>query len=190
MEPLNIAPNLPAKLQPMEGSSFFNTPPPPLMTLPTEGQSLDHKPPPPSYQEGPLVAELYLAECTLQAREGNFGKYFCLISHKHPEKTLKLYKPAAMKLINMLPEAFNKAQTMEGDNYPDGCSYTVATINKRNNVEINLYVQMFQGKSFVFLRLYVEREDGSYQPTTFAVEFSNMDNIRTITNFINQNKYK
>ena len=138
--------------------------------------------------EGRLVNELHLSECILQSRVGKFGNYFLLVNHKHPEKTLRLYKPAAMELINMLPEAFNVAQTMEIRSYPEGSSHTVTTLNKRNNAVVNLYVSMYQGKAYVFVRLYMEQPDKTLRPSAYGVQFTPTDNVQVITNFVNQNK--
>lgn len=167
----------------------FTFPKPNMVSLPTNGQ-LNVENQPSTHQEGPVVAELHLSECTIQAREGKYGNYFLLVNYKNPEKPLRLYKPAAVNLINMLPEAFDVAKTMELQTYPEGTNYTVATIKKWDNFEINLYVKMFQGKSYVFVRMFMEQEDGSWQPSTYGVQISNMDNIQTITNFVNKNKWK
>ena len=175
------------ELNPAFNPSTDPSDPPTLMSLPSDqgGQVL-----PPMYQEGPLVDELYLSEAILQVRSGKFGNYFLFVNHKYPEKTLRLYKPSAMQLIKHLPEAFEIAKKMELKKYPDECNYTVASINKRNNVEIKLYVQMYQGKAYVFMRMYVEQEDGTQKPSRYGVQISNMDNIQTIINFVNKNKWK
>ena len=169
----------------MDGRSVYNVPPPPHSR---EVLTLDQTVPKPVYEEGPLVTELYLSECNIEVRVGKYGNYFLLVNHKNPEKTLRLYKPAMMKLLKELPEAFNVAQVMEVENYPDDSSYTVASIYKRNNSDICLYISMYQGKAYVYVRLFVEKEDGSYLPSTYGVQISNMDNIQTITNFVNKNK--
>ena len=181
MEHNNYAPPRSVMPPSMDGRSAYNLPSREVLTL-------DQAVPKPVYQEGPLINELCLTECTIQVRGGKFSNYFLLASHKNPEKTLRLYKPAMMRLLDMLPAAFDVAQAMEIDSYPDDSSHTVAQINARNNTEINLYVQMFQGKSYVFVRLFVKQEDGSMLPSTYGVQISNTDNIQSITNFVNKNK--
>src|SRR5574343_546561 len=183
MEHSNYAPSHTARPPTMDGRLAYSVPPQPFSR-----EVQDQAAPKPVYQEGPLITELCLSECTIQVRGGKFSNYFLLASHKNPEKTLRLYKPAMMRLLEMLPAAFDVAQAMEIDNYPDDSSHTVAQINARNNTEINLYVQMFQGKSYVFVRLFVKQEDGSMLPSTYGVQISNTDNIQSIANFVNKNK--
>ena len=142
----------------------------------------------PTQTEGPLVAELHLAEFLLQARKGKYGNYFVFLNHNHPDKTLRLFRPQMMKLLNALPRAIATARTMEEAGVEGGASQDVALISKRDKSDIMLYVQMFEGRAFIFLRLFIEKEDGVRQPCTYGVQFTPLDSVETLTNFVNKHR--
>ena len=139
-------------------------------------------------QEGRLVAELQLTQFLLEVRTGQHGNYFKFINQKHPEKNLRLFRSAMLKLVKELPNAIVSAREMEMAGVEDGTSHEVATINSFNKTDIILYIQMYEGSSYIFLRMYREQDDGSKQPCKYGVQFSPMDSIETLTNFVNKNK--
>mgnify|MGYP006383189291 CR=1 FL=1 len=94
-----------------------------------------------------------------------------------------MYKSAATKLLKELPKAYETAKAMEQGGVTDGAIEDVALINKMGKSEVVLYVQMFEGRAFIYLRLFVEKEVGLRQPCTYGVQFSTEDSVDELIKF-------
>jgi len=133
------------------------------------------------------AASLELFHCQLQylTTPNNKPNYYLLVN-PNKEKPLKLFKSDMKELVENLPAAFTRAKEMNRFSTPNGFCETIATINKRDEFETNLYVSMFNKKPYIFARLYAKKE-GEMRPTTLGVRFSRMDNMGKIVDFITQN---
>lgn len=135
------------------------------------------------HQEEDIVASHTLAHCTIECKAGSRGNYFLFVNPNRPERPLRMYKSAVTKLVRELPKAFEKAKEMEQAGVASGSTEDVALINKMGKSEVVLYVQMFEGKAFIYLRLFVEKEQGVRQPCTYGVQFSTEDSVEELTKF-------
>jgi len=133
------------------------------------------------------AASLDLFHCQLQylTTPNNEANYYLLVN-PNKEKPLKLFKSAMKELVENLPAAFARAKDMKRSNTPDGFCETIATINKRDEFETNLYVSMFNKKPYIFEKK-KKKKEGEMRPTSLGVRFSTLDNMEKIVNFITQN---
>lgn len=140
---------------------------------------------------GPLVSKLHFSDFTLECRKGEYDNYFIFVNHKHQAaKGLRLYKSSMMKLIEVFPDALQQSKLMEKAGLEDGTTKDIAVINKVNNTEVILYVRMYHGLAYIYLRLFVLQEDGTKQACSYGCRFNPQDNIEKMFDFIIENKNK
>jgi len=135
------------------------------------------------------TSTLELFTSTLHFYKLPAGKgYFEFVNPKRPESPLRLYRTAMLLLCDKFPLAKVQAKKMEDAGLPNNYRLDVASINKFENQEVILYVEINGGIAYIYLRLHKHTDNGERQPCTYGVRLHTMDCIQELTNFVRENK--
>jgi len=134
-----------------------------------------------------IVAEnLDLFYCSLQAMTSPEGNFFHFVNPNQSERPLKLYKNSMTVLVDKLPFAIARAKQMEQSCIPDGTNETIHVIHKRGDFETVLFISMYKGNAYIYLRLFAYK---NYEklPTRHGVRLSIIDSVDQIGEFVKRN---
>lgn len=113
--------------------------------------------------------ELGMLMCNVEyhCEDDKSAAYFVFNTPGYPDDTLRLYRPAMIKLCEKLPEAIEKAKErlalLEGEDGVDLLDEPVdiAIINPHKTMQVKLYINSYKSNVTIYLRLFV---DSSFFP--------------------------
>lgn len=138
-----------------------------------------------NFRQGTPVKTLDLVYCTIEyykPEEG--GDFYLLISGTQPEYPLRLFQSSMDKLVEALPKALEQAKAMDKTDAQGGRD--ICQILQYGMSKVRLYINMYESRAIVWLRLFSGKPNGPVLPTKCGVRFHLDENVESIIDFVKQ----
>lgn len=113
--------------------------------------------------------------------------YYLLIADADPSRPIRLYGASMKKLKRQLVVAREEAKKLEQQQHlEENDHYDCGIIHSYSNMSIRLVLNVFEGKIYIWLRLYSTNENNEIIPTKTAVRFSQDDDIEAMGQFMSE----
>lgn len=140
-----------------------------------------------NFRQGTPVKTLELAYSSIEyykPQEG--GEYYLLINGSQPDYPLRLFQASMDKLVEALPKAIEQAKTMDKSDLSNSEQRNICQVLQYGMSKVRLYVNMYESRAIVWLRLFSGKPNGPVLPTKCGVRFHLDDSIEAIINFVKQ----
>lgn len=140
-----------------------------------------------NFRQGTPVKTLELAYSSIEyykPQEG--GEYYLLINGSQPDYPLRLFQASMDKLVEALPKAIEQAKTMDKSDLSNTEQRNICQVLQYGMSKVRLYVNMYESRAIVWLRLFSGKPNGPVLPTKCGVRFHLDDSIEAIINFVKQ----
>lgn len=138
-----------------------------------------------NFRQGTPVKTLDLVYCTIEyykPKEG--GEYYLLISGSQPDYPLRLFQPSMDKLVEALPKSIEQAKSMDKTDLQG--TRDICHVLQYGMSKVRLYVNMYESRANIWLRLFSGKPNGPVLPTKCGVRFHLDENIESIKDFVQQ----
>lgn len=136
------------------------------------------------FRQGTPVKRLELVYCTIEYFKPQEGKeYYLITSGTQLNHPLRLFQSAMDKLAEALPIAMEQARSMDKTDLDNEVRRDIAQILQYGMSKVRLYINMYESRAIVWLRLFSGKPNGPVLPTKCGVRFHLEDNIESIINF-------
>lgn len=137
-----------------------------------------------NFRQGTPVKTLELAYSSIEYYEPEEGgEYYLLINGSQPDYPLRLFQAAMDKLVEALPKAMEVAKSMDKTDLSNSEQRHICQVLQYGLSKARLYVNMYEQRAIVWLRLFSGRPNGPVLPTKCGVRFHLEDNIESIIDF-------
>lgn len=139
-----------------------------------------------NFRQGTPVKTLDLVYCTIEYyKPEQGGPYYLLTNGAQPDHPLRLFQTSMDNLVKALPKAITQAQTMDKTELANDVRHEIAQIVQHGMTKVRLYVNMYETRAIIWLRLFSGKPQGPVLPTKCGVRFHLEDDIQAIVNFAN-----